>query len=93
MEGGATEGCFVPPPPARTLPTWQLVQQSGLKSNTPILPQRVVRTVRSGDKTCAVLVKKEPGLHQTFIKSALEAVNLRRKPLGAVTRANQLSRH
>lgn len=31
------------------------------------------------DKTWAVLVKKEPVSHQTFIKSALEAVNLSEK--------------
>lgn len=31
------------------------------------------------DKTWAVLVKKEPVSHQTFIKSALEAVNLAEK--------------
>lgn len=31
------------------------------------------------DKTWAVLVKKEPVSHQTFIKSALEAANLAEK--------------
>lgn len=38
-----------------------------MKSNTP---ERVVH------KTCAVVVKKKPGLHQTFIKSVLEVINL-----------------
>lgn len=38
------------------------------------------------DKTWAVLVKKEPVSHQTFIKSALEAVNLSEKVLAAITR-------
>lgn len=38
------------------------------------------------DKTWAVLVKKEPVSYQTFIKSALEAVNLSEKVLAAITR-------
>lgn len=41
------------------------------------------------DKTWAVLVKKEPVSHQTFIKSALEAANLaekKKKGLAAITR-------
>lgn len=44
------------------------------------------------DKTWAVLVKKEPVSHQTFIKSALEAVNL---VLAAITRTTvwSLSNH
>lgn len=37
-------------------------------------------------KTWAVPVKKEPVSHQTFIKSALEAVNLSEKVLAAITR-------
>lgn len=39
------------------------------------------------DKTWAVLVKKEPVSHQTFIKSALEAAKLRAKVLAAITRS------
>lgn len=40
-------------------------------------------------KTWAVLVKKEPVSHQTFIKSALEAVNLSEKVLAAITRTGR----
>lgn len=41
-----------------------------------------------------MLVKKEPVSHQTFIKSALEAVNLGARVLAAITRpARSLSNH
>lgn len=36
-----------------------------------------------------MLVKKEPVSHQTFIKSALEAVNLSEKVLAAITRTGR----
>lgn len=67
---GGTVGCFVPP---LCLPrSW--FNGPAWNPTLPLLPEGVVRSKRSSHKTSAVLVKKEPGSHQTFIKSAPEAV-------------------
>lgn len=74
MEGG-TIGCFVPP--LFLLCSW--FSGSAWNPTPPPSLREWCAPYIQEDKTCAVLVKKELVLHQTFIKSVPGAVKLHNK--------------
>lgn len=77
MEGVDRGVLCLPPPPASQPVEIQHPPPGPREWSAPRTPK---------DKTWAVLVKKEPVSHQTFIKSALEAVNLSEKVHAAITK-------